>query len=70
MKPNESEVGNDMLLVLDYFYTSNVCQSNLKQDTCDPYNISVYTEHVYWIYVTSIMYLRLRQHRNVDKYNF
>ena len=26
MKQNESEVGSDMLLVSDYFYTSNICQ--------------------------------------------
>ncbi len=30
-----SEVGNDMLLVSDYFYTSNICEQNLKPDTCE-----------------------------------
>ena len=44
---NELEIGSDMLLVSaqisDYFYTFNVCQQNLKLDTCEPYvNNNVY----------------------------
>ena len=42
IKQNESEVDSDMLLVSDYFCTSNVCQYNLTPDTCEPYNIQVY----------------------------
>ncbi len=26
----------NMLLVSDYFYTSYICQQNLKPDTCEP----------------------------------
>ena len=34
MKHNGSKVGNDIFMVLDYFYASNKRQWNLKPDTC------------------------------------
>ncbi len=39
IKQNESVVSSDMLLVSDYFYTSNIGQKNLKPDTCEPYKV-------------------------------
>ena len=35
-----------MLLVSDYFYTSNTCLSNLKPDTCEPLQYKVYITHL------------------------
>ena len=32
----ESEIGSDMLLVTDYFYTSLIGHWNLKPDSCEP----------------------------------
>ncbi len=36
IEQNESEVDNDMLLVSDYIYTSNLCQQILKPGACEP----------------------------------
>ena len=35
---NKSEIGNDMLLVSDYFYDSNIMSIEFEK-RCEPYNV-------------------------------
>ena len=50
------------------FYTSNICQQNLKPDTCEPLQYQGLHKPVYQIYGTAIMYLRQVPGFNIDIY--
>ncbi len=47
IKRNESETGSDILLVSDYFHTSNISQQNLKPDT----NVNLYNKGLHNMFI-------------------